>query len=197
MNPYLYHGIRDYNLSRLINILDTGFILPKKMLPDSFKIDRKDELDLTGKSWISLCQKTLYDDFYKETNPSAFEVDIFNHICAVIDNNIDGLHYTNHLLLDFFGPKYIMSMVKDDSEERYSTYLDEVQTKNPVPTSKFIAIGYPKSFFEEHDTKRNVTNELDILAKKLKEKNLNIPIVDSSYYDFADDEEQIKKLTIR
>lgn len=196
MEPYLYHGIRDYNVDRLINILETGFILPKKMLPDRFSVNRENQLDLNGQSWISLSQKSLYDDYYESVSTSAFDFHVRNHICIVIHPGIEGINYTNFLLYDYYGPQYVRGMVNDDSEDRYSTYMDEVQTRIPIPTSKFIAIGYPKVFLIKRDRKRNIENELQRIKGKLDEKGLVIPIVDSSYEDFADDMECIKRMTL-
>ncbi len=194
MEPYLYHGIRDYNLDRLINILKTGYILPKKMLPDEFKVVRNQQFDFNCQSWVSLSQKSLYDDYYEDCNPSSFERFVYNHLCAVIDNNIDGINLVNHIFYDYYGPTGLVNIVSDESEERYSTYMDEVQTRIPVPTDKFLAIGYPLKHYQRNNKDLDeIRKELLLLRSTLDNKNLKIPIVDSSNYDFADTREDIKK----
>ena len=195
MEPFLYHGIRDYNINRLINILKEGYILPKRMLKDEFKIERKNQIDFTGQNWISLSQKSLYDEYYAEDSPSMFDVHVYNHPCVVIDPSIEGLKYPTFLLYDEYNPDYIKSLIDDNSNERYSVYSDELQTNIPIPTSKFLAIGYPKEHYIE-EKKENYKKELEDLKDTLLELNLNIPVVDSSYYDFADTKEKIKEYKI-
>lgn len=192
MEPYLYHGIRDYNIDRLINILKEGYILPKKMLSENFKVERKNQIDFVGQNWISLAQKSLYDEYYAEVSPSIFDTHVHNHPCIVIDPSIEGIKYPTFLCYDEYGPDYIKSLINDESNTRYSIYTDELQTNIPVPTSKFLAIGYPKEHYIE-TKKENYQEELGRLRNALLESNLNIPIIDSSYYDFADNKEKIKK----
>ena len=194
MEPYLYHGIRNYDLDRLINILKTGYILPKKELASQFKVDRTHELDLNGQSWISLCQKSIFDDSVEEISHSSFDSFVYKNLCFVFDYNVDGIVYPNHMIYDFYGPKYIRSLVDDESSTRVSTYSDEVQTSIKIPVSKSIAIGYPKAYLSSSDC--DVASQLMKIRKALCESKLDVPIVDSSYYDFADTKENIKKYTI-
>jgi hypothetical protein len=194
MQPYLYHGIRDYDLNRLINILKTGYILPRKMLPDRFKVERKPQFDFNCQSWISLSQKSLYDDYYGDSNPSAFDNFIYNHLCAVIDNDIEGLNIANHIFYDYYGPDALNNLVSDNSNDRYSTYMDEVQTNIPIPIDKFIAIGYPFNYFVNNNrSKEDLRKELGLIKSLLNCKSFEIPIIDSSFYDFADTKEDIEK----
>lgn len=196
MEPYLYHGIGDYNLDRLINILKCGYILPKKMLPDNFKVYRKKQLDLNGISWISLSQKSLYDDYLGEINPSSFDTHIYNHPCIVINPNIEGKVLTSHILYDYYGPDYLKSLLNDESNDRYSTYMDEVQTNIPIPINKFLAVGYPIDYFKNNKSSKEIKSDIEIIKKLIKSAKLDIPIVDSSNYEFADNKEKIKKYTI-
>lgn len=204
MEPYLYYGIRDYDLDSIISILRRGFIVPRKMLGEKYKTERTGKLDLTGDSWIDLCQKSLYDDSYGDISPSKFDIQILNHMCAVLEHPLEGIQYPTHLIYDICGPEEVQSKIKDDSTERYSVFLDEVQTNVPVPTSKFTAIGYPRDFLLSESkeygpvkTTEQVKEELEALRQALVEGNLTIPIVDSSYWDFADDKERIRRYTIR
>ena len=198
MEPYLYHGIRDYNLDRLINILKVGFILPKKMLANKYKVNRENQLDLNGQSWISLCQKSIYDDSLGDISPSSFDEHILNHISVVIEESIDNKTYPSHIIYDYYGPEYIRNLIDDNSDNRYSTYSDEIQTNKPISIKKFIAIGYPKLFLLSKNKKETeVKSNIRLIKDTLDEKKLYIPVIDSSYYDFADDQEKIKKYTIR
>ena len=101
-----------------------------------------------GDSHISLVQKTLMtDDMYKHFRSSYNEL-IQGSLCAVISPEIEGIVYPN-----YFDCEYDTSfIISDDSTERYSYYLDEIQTAVPIPTSKFLAIGYPMTHFK---TKKN------------------------------------------
>jgi hypothetical protein len=174
-----------------------GYILPKKMLPDEFKVNRSNQLNLNGESWISLSQKTLYDDFYGDINPSSFECHVHNHMCAVIDSNIEDKKIVNHILYDYYGSRYINDLIDDNSEERYSTFMDEVQTRKPVSVTSFLAIGYPLKYYQscKKDSKE-IKKELEYIKEILEIKSLNLPVIDSSYYDFADNKENIEKNTI-
>ena len=194
MEPYLYHGIRNYDLDRLINILRTGYVLPKKELSSQFKVDRTNELDLNGQSWISLCQKSLFDDSFDDVSHSSFDSFIHKNLCLVFNFNIDGIVYPNFLVYDFYGSKCIRSLVNDESRNRVSTFSDEVQTSVKIPVSKAIALGYPMDYLSSLDY--DVASQIKEIRKTLCESKLDIPVVDSSYYDFADTKENIKKYTI-
>lgn len=189
MEPYLYHGIRDHRFDRLINILKTGYIFPKNMLSDKYKIDRSISLDLNGNCWISLGQKSLIDDYYRETCPNSFDDFIYNHLCIVVNPNIEGIRYTNHIWYDSMSHDDIIELISDESIIRYSTLMDEVQTNKPISTRDFIAIGYPQN-------RSNRKKELEELKETLLKQQLPIPVVDSSRYDFADDVSKIKKYTL-
>ena len=193
MEPNLFHGIRDYNLYKLINILKCGYILPRKDLEEKYRYKNIDEVDLNGNEWISLSQKSLYDEYMGSLSLSSFYRFSYNHLCFVIKNNFKDIHYTNFIDFDLYGSAFFKSMVKDDSNERYSSFMDEVQTNIPIPRSDFLAIGYPKKAFQE---KCDVKKDLRMIKEILENTNTDIPIVDSSYYDFADNKEKIKKYTI-
>ncbi len=194
MEPYLYHGIRDYNIKRLINIIKTGYILPKKELHGEYKVERNNELNLNGEKWISLCQKSLFDESFDWISPSSFESFIYKNYCIVFENNIEGLTYTTHMIYDFYGPKAIQELAKDDFKNRVSTYSDEVQTKVKIPMNKSIALGVPKDVLELKGI--DVKSQLKLIKEALNKFEYDIPIINSSYYDFADDEDKIKKYTI-
>ena len=197
MEPYLYHGIRDYDLNRLISILKTGYILPRKMLPDKFQVKRSFRFDFNCQSWISLSQKSLYDDYYEDCNPSAFERYIYNHLCAVIDSDIEDKRIVNHIFYDYYGPESLNNLISDQNKDRYSTYMDEVQTSVPIPIDKFLAIGYPKKYYQSNDKNpEEIKKELQLIRTILDKKAVDLPIIDSSIYDFADTKEDIEKSKI-
>lgn len=186
IEPYLYHGIKFGGINKLIEIIESGFILPKKMIP-GFKKENKTGLDLNGESWISLSQKSLFDPYYGEETCS-YELRIYQKPCFVIRNFIEGIRYTNYLNIDEISVETIQSMIKDDSKTRYSTYVDEVQTNVPISMKEVIAIGIP----EELSTEQNVER----VKRTLEKAKMNVPILDSSKYNFADNEECMKKSKI-
>ena len=192
MEPYLYHGIRDYNLDKLINILKTGYIVKRSNLDDKYNSKNINEIDFNGENYISLSQKSLYDPYYGIPRLSSFDRFIYNHLCFVIKNNFKNLVYTNFADFDMYSSNYFKEILKKD-KERYSSFMDEVQTNVNISKEDFLAIGYPVKYFKY---RTNIDNEIALIKKNLEEANLKIPIVDSSFYDFADTEEHIKKYTL-
>ncbi len=204
LEPFLYHGIRGNDIERLINIFNTGYILPKKMLEGDFKVEANWTVDTTGKSWIALSQKVLIDRemlsyLGEDSNNKSVAYDNFieNHLCIVIDKdyNSNNLSYPQWLRHSVYGPEEIEAKIKDDSDDRYSPCIDEVQTRKPISIKHFIAIGYPKTYLESKgiDTEK----ELKLIRDVLIEHNAFIPVCDSSNYDFADNYECIKKYDLK
>ena len=193
MEAFLYHGIRDYNLDKLINILQSGFILKRSELTEEYNKKDENEIDFNGENWISLTQKSLFDPYYDSPRVSSFDRFIYNHICLVLQNHYKDLAFTNFVDFDMYGSSYFRNITKGDSKERYSCFVDEVQTNKNIPVSDVIAIGYPKNYL---DGKKDVDSDIERIKNTLNEIKLSIPIVDSSNYDFADNHENIKKYTI-
>lgn len=192
MEPYLYHGIRDFNLDKIINILKTGYIVKRKDLENKYISKDKNESDFNGENWISLSQKSLYDSYYGSPRLSSFDRFVYNHLCIVIKNNYKNLVYTNFVDFDMYSSSYFKK-IQEEGNERYSTFMDEVQTKENIPISEFIAIGYPTKYFKY---RKDVSSDIELIKNTLNEKKLLIPVIDSSFYDFADTEEKIKKYTL-
>ena len=192
MEPYLYHGIRDYNLDKLINILKTGYIVKRSNLEDKYKSKDIDEIDFNGENYISLSQKSLYDPYRGISRFSSFDRFIYNHLCFVIKNHFKNLIFTNFVDFDMYSSNYFKNILKED-KERYSTFMDEVQTNVDIPVSDFLAVGYPVKYLKY---RTDTNSEIELIKNTLNEVKLEIPVVDSSFYDFADTEEKIKKYTL-
>lgn len=190
MEPYLYHGIRDFNLDILINILKSGFILRRCNLKQEYNLKNNNEIDFNGENYISLSQKSIYDPYYGNTKLSSFDRFIYNHPCLVIKNNYRNLIYPNFLDLDMHDKESINKLLNNKNSERYSCFLDEVQSSTDIEIKDFLAIGYPTKHFQY---RRNIEQDIELIKEILKVKKVDIPIVDSSYYDFADNNEKIKK----
>ena len=113
MEPYLYHGIRFNDIDKIINILECGFILPRRMIEDK-SIKKNDSLlDFNGERYISLCQKSLYLEESCYDAKSSFLRHILNHACFVIKNNYENIKYTEYLDVDYYGPMYLKKVVYD------------------------------------------------------------------------------------
>lgn len=189
MEPYIFHSFRNFSLETLYKVLESGFILPRKMIKDG-PTDTNNIFN--GNDYISVAQKTLMSDSMLDYYRSSYNELICGSLCAVITPKIDGITYPNYV---DFGTIY--SEVEreratyHDRTVRYSYYMDELQTNVPIPTSKFLAIGYPLSYFKGQKSESVVEKELEQIEQSLTKNRLNIPIIDSTSYDFADDKEHI------
>ncbi len=193
MESYFYHRFRNFNLDTLLRVFDSGFILPRKMIVNG--VDDANNI-FNGNSYISLVQKTLMTDDMCRYFRSAYNELIQGNLCVVISSEIDGIVYPNYI--DFgFDDSSVFNNKNDDSPYRYSYYMDEVQTAIPIPISKFIAIGYPIAHFTREKTKDEIVNDIITIKKKLNDKKINIPIIDSTNSEFADDEKQIELSKIK
>ena len=193
MEPYLYHGIRFNNIETLYKILDSGFILPRCMIKGSENFDRNNIFN--GTKYISLTMKTLMDEHDLEYYRSSFDEVILGSLCIVIDGFKD-IVFPSYVDWDRISTEEAKRILFKDDDQRYSYYLDEVQTNKRIPISNFIAIGYPNYTFEYHLGTINNKEQLLRLKERLLTHGLDIPIVDSSSYYFADDRDNIKKYTL-
>jgi len=194
MEPYFFHGFRDYNVDTVCRVLESGFILPRKMITNGF--DDSNNI-FNGEAWISLSQKSLIDPHPRYRVREAYNEWIYDHLCVVISPNIDGVTYTNYVDSDECYKEWRKHVVYDDNPIRYSYYIDEVQTNVAIPVEKILALGYPSNYFFMIKGESGVKDDLDVLCNKLASKNLDIPIVNSSMYDFADNSKQLIKSKIR
>jgi hypothetical protein len=149
-----------------------------------------------GTKYISLSQKSQIDPRFNEEYGNAFAEYIYDKLCIVIDN-FNNVIYPNLVDWDYLSPEETKKILFSDSDERRSYYQDEVQTKEMIPSSKFIAIGYPYSYFEYTLGKEKNNEQIEKLREVLKKHNLDIPIVDSTHYDFANTKEKIKEYTLK
>lgn len=189
MEPYLFHGFRDFNVDVVCRVLENGFILPRKMINDA-KTDCNNIFN--GNAWISLCQKSLMDTSMYYRFRDSYSEWILDRLCIVIDNNIDGLRFTNYIDPDECYASVRKRLVYDENPERYSYYMDEVQTNIPIPSDKFLAIGYPVDYFRSVKSFEEMREDISKIYKILEEKGLNIPVINSSEYSFADNSECIR-----
>lgn len=194
IEPYYFHGIRRLNLDALYKIIDNGFILPRKMLNGT--VNDCNNI-FNGESWISISQKSLFDPIIMSHFRDSYSEWIPNNLCIVINTNIKGIRYTNYIDSDEFYPEERKRLVRDDSDERYSYYIDELQTKVPIPSSAFLAIGYPLEKFRGIKTQEEIEKDIETIYSKLAEQGLDIPVVDSSTEDFADNERNMILSKIR
>ncbi len=189
MEPYLYHGIKFKNIEVLLEILSTGFIVPRSMQ----KHPIEDNLNIfNGNKYISLSQKSLIEDGMRWMARVSFDVIIHNNINIVINNFLD-IIYPDLVNWDCLSPQEARRIRLCDDRQRCSDCMDEVQTDKPIPKSNFIAIGYPttlRSNPEERDA------DIRRIYEAIKRAELDIPVVDSSHYDFADTQEHIKRYTL-
>lgn len=190
MEPYYFHRFRNYNLERLIQVLESGFILPRSMM----KNPPTDQNNIfNGTNWISLAQKTLMDDQQCNYFRSSYNELIPGNICVVISPSIDGIVFPDYFDYEnVFDDKEREKVFFNDGKERFSYYLDEVQTDVPIPTSKFIAIGYPVSHFKITKSDKEIAEDIENIKSTMERNKINIPILDSTSYSFADDERHMK-----
>lgn len=196
MENFLFHGLREINgeLSVLFNILENGYILPRCQIANSEKMDTNNIFN--GTKYISLCQKSLMNYPKEDFERYSYDDYIYNKICFVIKNEDKNLIYPSYVERDFVSPEEWKRIIFNDDDQRYSYYLDEVQTKDPISIKDIIAIGLPVATLE-YLLGKNVYNDfVEKLRNTLKEKNLNIPICDSSMYSFADDYQRIENSNI-
>ena len=148
-----------------------------------------------GTKYISLTMKSIMVDSDGEYYRSSFDEVILGHLCIVIDG-FEDIVFPSFVYWDELSIEEANRIKFNDGNNRYSYYLDEVQTDKKIPLSTFIAIGYPNSFFEYQLGSINNKDQLLRLKDRLLRYGLDIPIVDSSAYSFADDKEKIKKYTL-
>lgn len=196
MEPYLYHGIKWNNYDLMIKILKNGYILPRCMQNEEIK----DDFNLfNGTKYISLSQKTLIEDD-REIYRVAYDNFIYNKPMFVLDyKNID-IIYPNIFTTfdkDMMSVKEWQNMLHNDDEQRYSDYCDEVQTKDKISLKKsLLALGLPMKHLEDNYTNEDIKKFLNNLKRVLEDNKINVPVINSSIYDCADDMEHIKKYSL-
>lgn len=193
VEPYMYHGFKFYKIETLLKVLESGFILPRCMTKDE-NLDDKNNI-FNGTKYISLSQKSLIDDSMTGIYRNSFDERVFNNLCVVMDG-VTGIIYPNLLEWDYIGENELKHILFSDDPVRHSYYQDELQTDKPIPITKIIAVGYPKAYFEKTFGKEQSDRNLELIRNELAKHNMDIPIVNSGNYDFADNMECIKKYTL-
>lgn len=188
VEPYFFHGIRRLNLDALYKIIDSGYILPRSMLNGTVTDCNN---IFNGNSWISISQKSLYDPTSMRYFRDSYSEWIPNNLCIVINPNIKDIRYTNYIDADEFYPDERKRLVKDESDTRYSYYIDEVQTKKPIFIEDFLAIGYPLERFKSIKSQEEIDKDLETIYSMLEQKGITIPVLNSSIESFADNEKQM------
>lgn len=191
MEPFLFHGFKNDNIDALLNVLECGYILSRKNLTSNGYVYKNDCNNIfNGNDWISLSQKSLIDNRLSHIYRSSYDEFIFNKICLVIDPMGLDLKYTNTIDWDNCYPDVLRELVNDDNTIRYSYYMDEVQVKHSLSKTKFLAIGYP---IKSVRNTNKVIEDLNRIRESLLRVELNIPIVNSDIYTFADNRNEIAK----
>ena len=190
MDPYFYHRVKNLNIDTLFKIVDSGYIMPRVMINTTF-CDHDNVFN--GNEWISLSQKVLIPPVHYFDFRSSYDEIIVGSLCIVIDGDLDNITYTDFIPYDELYNEISRKIISDDNPARYSDCIDEVQTRHAIPTDKFVAIGYPFTSIDEKSAKK----EVGMIREKLDSKGLSIPILNSSKYDFADDEHCMKLSKIK
>ena len=198
MEPFLYHGIKWNNYSLLVKILKSGYIFPRCMLEDGLVTDKNNIFN--GTKYISLCQKSLFDVHMEGIFRCSFDEYILNKPALVLKNENIKLIYPENLTMldkDMMSPEEWRNIIFNDGEKRFSYYLDELQTDDAISLKdNLLAVGIPLSIFSKQYTKVEQQKILTEIKSIILKEYDNIPIVDSSIYNFADDEKCLKKNTI-
>ena len=71
MNNYLYHGVKWWNYDLLVEIIKSGYIMPRCELKEGLVTDQNNIFN--GTKYISLCQKSLYDPREEYLYKSSFD----------------------------------------------------------------------------------------------------------------------------
>lgn len=195
MKNYLYHGIKWFDYKLLVKILENGYIVPRCMLKDGISSDTNNLFN--GNKYISLCQKSLWGELDKLEYKCSFDDYIFNRPALVLKRENIDIAYPNLITKvesGMMSPEKWKKITFNDDDERYSYYSDELQTKEKISLKdNLIAVGLPGN----HLKRQLSTDEAKQILKSVKEalikSELDVPILDSSIYSFADDEECIKK----
>ena len=193
MEKFLYHAIRFKNMDTLYKIVESGFILPRCMIKGSESFDRNNIFN--GTRYISLTDKTRSEGIESSVFKSSYDDWIVGSLCIVIQN-LEKVITPTLLDWDNMGPEDVRPLLFKDGPTRYSYFIDEVQTDKRIPTSYFVAIGYPNYHFKYDLGVEGNDRQLQRLKEFLLSHGIDIPIVDSNAYDFADDREKIKIYTL-
>ena len=200
MESFLFHGIkwRDYDL--LVYIIESGYILPRCMIDNDFSNDKNNIFN--GTKYISLSDKGLVNQGAIDIYWCAYDEFIVDQPSLVLKkDNLKIIHpkiITRHQRDLLSSEEWRAMLYDDDSEERLTYYMDEVQVKEPISIrDNLVAVGIPSDYLN-YVLKKDEANELiDRVNSAVKKNGIDVPIVDSSMYSFADNERNIEKHKIK
>lgn len=200
MESFLFHGIkwRDYDL--LVNIIESGYILPRCMIDYDFSNDKNNIFN--GTKYISLSDKGLVNQGAIDIYWCAYDEFIVDQPSLVLKkDNLKIIHpkiITRHQRDLLSNEEWRAMLYDDDSEERLTYYMDEVQVKEPISIrDNLVAVGIPSDYLN-YVLKKDEANELiDRVNSAVKKNGIDVPIVDSCMYSFADNERNIEKHKIK
>jgi hypothetical protein len=185
MEQYLFHGIKWYDFDLLMEILDSGYIMPKCMLKKGVITDENSK-------FVHLTQK-ISDDHGR----SSYDELIYDNPCFVLKRDNLNLMDTCRINKEYLTPDDLHKIVFQDDENRYSCYDDVVHVKEKISLKdNLVAIGLPLTYLQEnYDTMQmnHVFNGINIRCSKL---GIDVPLLNSSDYEFADSEEAMKESRI-
>ena len=192
MEPFLYHGIKRYNLDLLKTILQSGEIKARCDLKEGLI---KDENNIfNGTKYISLCEKALYSGYAEGHTRVSYDEFINNQICLVLKNDNIKLIFPDVIDLDFLSPEEWAAIKFKADDHRYTYFEDEVQTKDRIKLKdNLVAIGLPMEYLMYSYSKDEIRDICEQLKSIMEEQGYTVPIVNSSKYSFADDYDKIEE----
>ena len=194
MSDYVFHGIKFLDFERLHQIIDTGYILSRKMMGENKPNDTYNLFN--GTEYISLSMPSQGSPRLARIFKNAYNYYIFNNLCIVF-GDVPNIIYP--LLMceeDIYLDEY-QKILRSDEGDRFSYFMDEVMVKDKIDLSRAIAIGYPLDNIKGQFNEEKAYKELETLYDHLEKKNINIPVIDSTHYGFADTPEDVKKYTLK
>ena len=194
MNDYLFHGIKFFDFERLHQIIEIGYILPRKMMGENKPDDTYNLFN--GTEYISLSMPSQGSPRLARIFRSAYDRYIFGNLCFVFEN-VPNLVYPLLLCEDDIYLDEYQKILRTDEGDRYSYFMDEVMTKDKIDITNAIAIGYPKEMIDNRLGSDVAIKELDALYNHLDKKNIKLPVIDSTYYNFAETPEEVKRYTLK
>ena len=190
MVEYLYHGIKWWDYDLLVKIIESGYLKPRCMLEPGLITDNNNIFN--GTKYLSLTEKVRVDG-----GRSSYDERIWGNPCFVLKrDNLDLIH-PRYVEMDFLSDEEQRKILFSDNDERYSYYEDEVQVKDKISLkSNLVAIGLPMYDLDgSHDNDSKLKLFGDI-KRALLGNDIDVPIVNSSVFDFADNDEAIEKTKI-
>jgi hypothetical protein len=195
MEPFLYHGIKRYNLELLEKILKSGYLKPRCELEEGLVTDQNNIFN--GTEYISLCQKSLFDGYADDHVRVSYDEFVSGQMCLVFKPGNIKLIFPNMIDLDFLSPQEWAEIKFKDGETRYTYFEDEVQTKEKISLKdNLIAIGLPMEYLRYSYSEDEIQEILDRLHSEMQENGFDVPILDSTKYSFADDYDKINENVI-